>query len=115
MGECMGNRVHICAKEAFGDDDIGMNNFVVCHEKNIRDNHQQAGDQASYASCLAGKSVEEVKRCAEDASTIFTKLHEMGAITASFPKAHVPWIVFKQGEENLQGNLVPGVCARLAQ
>ena len=34
--ECMGNKIHICAKEAFGEDDIGMNNFVVCHEKNIR-------------------------------------------------------------------------------
>merc|ERR1719330_1948370 len=114
--ECMGNRIHVCAKEMFGDDDIGMNAFVVCHETNIRGG-TEAGNEASYASCRmpAGKSVGDIKACAEDVGTIFGKLLKMGAITASYPKAHVPWVVFHRGEDNLQGNLVSGVCARLAQ
>ena len=62
----------------------------------------------------AGKTAGDLMTCAQDPS-IFDKLRAMGATTAAFPKAHVPWIVFAQGEENLQGNLVSGVCARLAQ
>jgi len=118
--ECMGNKIHICAKEYFGDDDIGMNNFVVCHEKNIKGDAfahiapMPAQDQGSFAPCQmpAGKAPGDLLTCANDPS-IFPKLEKMGVTTASFPKAHVPWMVFAQGEENLQGKLVEGVCARL--
>lgn len=124
--ECFGNRLHICAEEMFGGDDVGMTNFVVCHETNIKGNqfanipNKQAQDESSYASCQCppGKAPGDLTRCAngQDASIpVWQKFREAGALTAATHPQHAPWAVWANGDNsaNMQGNLVAQLCARV--
>merc|ERR1711957_256312 len=91
IDECFGNKLHVCAKDFFGEDDIAMNKFVVCHVTNVRAQQLLAKNPATYASCPmpAGKTAE-------------TQLAQPG---------HAPWAVWPgQNADNMQGNFVKSLC-----
>merc|ERR1711860_112972 len=75
-----------------------------------------AADEGSYAPCLADVGAPfapgDLAACANDPS-IFDKLRQMGQMS-NFAKEHVPWVVFHRGEQNMQGSLFQGLCAKLA-
>lgn len=124
--ECFGNRLHICAKEFFGADDIGMNNFVICHETAIRGNQfanlapMNAQDEGSYAGCQmpAGKAPGDLTQCAmgQDTTGVWDKFRAAGAFTQQHHPQHAPWAVWPNDDaNNMQGSLVQQLCAHEQQ
>lgn len=107
--ECFGNKLHICAKQHFGDNDAGLNDWIKCHMEYLaQDQSHQATDEAGYMGC-PGADGHQLAQCAQDPS-IFEAFRKVGAETLAAHSEHMPWAITGDGAPNLQGRLVQGLC-----
>merc|ERR1712238_275784 len=112
IDECFGNKLHVCAKDFFGEDDIAMNKFVVCHVTNVRAQSLLAKNPATYASCPmpAGKTADDLSNCA-NGGPVWEKFRAAGKETRLAQPGHAPWAVWPgQNADNMQGNFVKSLC-----
>lgn len=103
--ECFGNKLHLCAKQQL--DEEACNHFVTCHIEWLTQTNGEASDRAGYQGC--GGNTEALTQCANDPS-IFEAFRQVGAETAAAQTQHMPWAIMGNGQPNLQGMLVQGLC-----
>lgn len=106
--ECFGNKLHLCAKKQMGGDEEALNRFITCHiEWLVQNPNGQANDMASYQNC--GGDAQQLTQCA-NGGDIINDFRQVGAETAAAHSEHMPWAIMGNGQPNLQGMLVQGLC-----
>lgn len=107
--ECFGNKLHLCAKKAFGGNDDGLNTWITCHIEFLSSNPSNtARDIAGYQNC-PGADAAQLTTCANDPQ-IFEDFRKVGQETQAAQTGHMPWAITGIGAPNLQGNLLMGLC-----
>jgi len=107
--ECFGNKLHICAKEEFGSNEEGLNNWVTCHFDFLSSSPANtARDMAGYQNC-PGADAAKLTACA-NSPDIFRHFRRVGRHTIDVHPEHMPWAILGNGQPNLQGRLVQGLC-----
>jgi len=112
--ECFGNKLHICAKEEFGSNEEGLNNWITCHFDFLSASPANtARDIGGYQNC-PGADAAKLTACA-NSPTIFDHFRRVGQHTVAVHPGHMPWAIMGNGQPNLQGQLVQGLCQMYGQ
>jgi len=108
--ECYGNRLHLCAKRAFGADNAGLTAWIVCHMTNLMKEGAVAHQQANYASC-PGANAAELEQCATSEESL-NMLKEAGSVTKVAAIQQAPWAVLETiPSYNMQTHFMVDICS----